>query len=209
MHYCAFIILAFIVVFAACERPPVTKETAIDHNTVEHSKMGHANINHSTMESSPGAAEQSYDVQFIDTMTAHHQGAIDMAMLADTRAQRAEMKTLARNIISDQQKEVAQMKKWREEWFPGKPLAVNMDLAGMRDGMTGMNMMKLDLLKENAFDIEFISQMIPHHEGAVVMAKQALKKSEKAEIKALAETIIESQEAEIKQMRDWQIAWSR
>ena len=84
-----------------------------------------------------------------------------------------------------------------------------MNLAGMQDGMKGMDTAKLDSLKDRAFDLEFIKQMIPHHEGAVVMAKEALQKSENAEIKNLAESIIKSQDAEIKKMRDWQSSWAK
>ena len=70
-------------------------------------------------------------------------------------------------------------------------------------------MKKLDSSSGNEFDLEFINQMIPHHQGAVVMAREALQKSQKEEIKKLAITIIKAQEAEIKQMKDWQTAWSK
>ena len=51
--------------------------------------------------------------------------------------------------------------------------------------------------------------MIPHHEGAVVMANEALQKSKKKHgIKALGESIIRSQEAEINQMREWERVWN-
>lgn len=57
------------------------------------------------------------------------------------------------------------------------------------------------------FDLRFIAAMIPHHQGAVDMAQDALKKSKRPEIKKLAKDIIASQQVEIKQMQTWQKAW--
>lgn len=57
------------------------------------------------------------------------------------------------------------------------------------------------------FDLRFINAMIPHHEGAVIMAKDALKKSKRPEIQKLAQEIISSQETEIKQMQQWRQNW--
>lgn len=51
--------------------------------------------------------------------------------------------------------------------------------------------------------------MIPHHDGSVAMAKEALQRSTKDEIKKLAGAIPKAQEAEIKQMKEWQTAWSK
>ena len=70
-----------------------------------------------------------------------------------------------------------------------------------------MDLAKLDPLKANAFDREFIRQMIPHHEGALAMAKDALAKGSNEEIKSLARQIVEAQEAEITQMKKWQEEW--
>ncbi len=79
----------------------------------------------------------------------------------------------------------------------------------MMDSMKDMDMKTLEAASGKTYDLEFIKQMIPHHEGAVVMAQKALQKSQKPEIKTLANAIIKAQQTEIKQMKDWQTAWSR
>jgi uncharacterized protein (DUF305 family) len=52
-------------------------------------------------------------------------------------------------------------------------------------------------------DVDFLRGMIPHHQGAVDMAKIVLEHGTDPEVKAFAETIIAAQEAEIKWMQDW------
>jgi uncharacterized protein (DUF305 family) len=49
--------------------------------------------------------------------------------------------------------------------------------------------------------------MIPHHQGAIVMAQDALNKSQRPEIKRLAQNIITSQQREIDQMKQWRTQW--
>ena len=52
-------------------------------------------------------------------------------------------------------------------------------------------------------DVDFIKGMIPHHQGAVEMAKIILEHGTDPEVKKLAEGIIAAQEIEIKWMTDW------
>jgi uncharacterized protein (DUF305 family) len=49
--------------------------------------------------------------------------------------------------------------------------------------------------------------MIPHHEGALTMAQDVLDKSQRPEMKKLAENILTSQQTEINQMKQWRQDW--
>lgn len=181
------------------------------HDMANANKSGHdmANMSHDMMQSSPNAAQAPYDLQFLDTMSAHHQGAIDMAQPAATKAQSAELKTFAAKIVADQKKEIAQMQAWREAWYKGQPPALNMEMSGMMSSMRGMDMKKLEAASGQEFDALFVAMMTPHHQGAVTMAQEALTKAQHSEIKQLAQAIITAQEAEIKQMQAWQAQWAK
>jgi uncharacterized protein (DUF305 family) len=52
-------------------------------------------------------------------------------------------------------------------------------------------------------DVDFILGMIPHHQGAVEMAEYVLQHGQDPEVRALAQSIIDSQEAEIVMMQEW------
>lgn len=60
-----------------------------------------------------------FDQRFINAMIAHHNGAIEMAREAETKAEHAELRQLAAAIIAAQQAEVAQLEQWRSQWFSG------------------------------------------------------------------------------------------
>lgn len=59
----------------------------------------------------------------------------------------------------------------------------------------------------DAFDKEFLIQMVVHHEGAVDMAKKVLEVSKRPELIKLANDIISAQAKEIEMMNTWKAAW--
>ncbi len=52
-------------------------------------------------------------------------------------------------------------------------------------------------------DKDFIAMMIPHHEGAIAMAKVVLEYGHDADVRALAEAIVKGQSGEVQWMKDW------
>ncbi len=148
---------------------------------------------------------QGIDQHFIAEMIPHHEGAISMAKIALERSQRAEILSLARGIIEAQEKEIADMRSWHQVWFGSMPTQGGMGMAHM-DSMSG----DVDALWEvspSEFDREFIEQMIPHHEMAVMMARMLQVSTDRSEMKELADQIITSQSREITMMRSWKESW--
>ncbi|RUT14673.1 hypothetical protein DSM107010_02190 [Chroococcidiopsis cubana SAG 39.79] len=177
---------------------------------------GSGMMNHgSGMAMDLGPADANYDLRFIDAMRLHHRGAIAMAKEAQQKSKRPEIKSLARNIIIAQNREENELlRKWRQQWYPqasqepvayggeGKPV-----VPMTKQQQQSMSMM-MDLGTADAqFDLRFMNAMIAHHEGAVMMAQDALQKSKRPEIKQLANEIATSQQKEIAQMKQWRKAW--
>ena len=171
-----------------------------------------------------GVVGDNVDKHFIEEMIPHHDGAIAMAELALGRSERPEILSLAQGIIEAQTTENDQMRGWYQSWFGAAPPEYS---GGMMDGSMklttggmmghggmGINMMgmegDLDALRaaEN-FDLEFIQQMIPHHEMAIMMARMLAAGTERPEMQTLADQIVTSQSREIELMRGWYRAWAQ
>lgn len=83
------------------------QSTAADHSTMSMADMS---------KELEGLSGDAYDKAFIEMMIAHHEGAVNMAKLSDTRAKHDEVKKLSQDIISAQDKEIAEMKQWQIDW---------------------------------------------------------------------------------------------
>ena len=187
-HFIVAAVLAASLTAAACgddsasePTPEPTTAPTVDHD-------GH----------SMGDGEE-FDAMFIDGMIEHHEGAIAMAEEALEEAERPEIRAMAQAILDAQAAEIQQMESWREAWHPDMAHTGGMD----------MDMGPMDVSDDDSipFDQRFIDAMIPHHEGAIAMAREALERSTRPELRTMAEEVIRVQQEEIDQMRAWRAEW--
>lgn len=146
------------------------------------------------------------DAAFITDMTAHHQGAVEMAEIAQKRGEHAEVRKLADDIISAQQGEASVMKRIGDDMH-----AMGMSHASAHMGMSQSEMgmdMNIPLLRlAEPFDRAFIDMMVPHHMGAIAMARKQLAMGSQSALRKMAKNVIDVNTEEIAQMRTWRKAW--
>jgi uncharacterized protein (DUF305 family) len=152
-----------------------------------------------------------FDQAFIDAMVPHHEAALMMAKMAVKKAHYGEVRGMAHKMISDQQKEIKQLKAWRKAWYGSDETPAMMhdgDKMTMPGNMMGlpmkmeMDMGKLENAKGREFDKMFLQMMIPHHASAISMAQEALNVTGRKELRGMARQIIHAQAHEIGKMQD-------
>jgi len=172
------------------------------------------------------------DVAFVTRMIPHHEQAVEMSDLVlaqpvSAAGSNAEVRALAQQIADAQAPEVEQMKTWLKDWGMGSDTVTGdgghdmdghdmagHDMAGsdmggadmggsaMNGMMTEAQMNELSQATGAELDQLYLALMIAHHEGAIEMAQTELKDGKNPAALKLAQGIIDTQQAEIKQMQD-------
>jgi uncharacterized protein (DUF305 family) len=137
-------------------------------------------------------------------MVPHHESAVEMAEIARSAAGAPEIKRLAAQIIRTQNAEIQTLKGVAAELEAG---GVEPGDLGVPEDEMGMSHDSSMLETATPFDREFIDMMIPHHQGAIRMAQVELAEGENAQVKRLAEAIVDAQAKEIDEMNMWRVDW--
>lgn len=147
-----------------------------------------------------GSPHNEADIAFSEMMIPHHEQAVEMAKLAETRAESQQVKGLATAIEAAQGPEIQTMQGWLKSWgADGMSHDMSQDeMPGMVDDKT---MGDLGKATSTEFDRLFLTSMIAHHEGAIAMAESEKSDGVHKGSLRLADAIIKTQAAEIKQMR--------
>jgi len=182
----------------------------------------------STAPSAPAASSattaehNAADTAFVQGMIPHHAQAIQMSGMAAQRASNAQVKQLATRIQQAQGPEIEQMRGFLAAW--GEPASSpagasgsmgGMDHSNMGKGessmpmspgtggmMTDQQMQQFGQASGTAFDRMFLQMMTEHHNGAIDMARTELAAGQNPDAKALAQRIIDAQQAEITEMQN-------
>ncbi len=178
---------------------------------------------------SAGKSGNEVDKAFIRQMTDHHQLAIEMAQVAEGEGEHPEIKRLAQQIDDAQNREITEMTAIGNEigafehgssegggdtemsgmdhTAGGGAMDADAATLGVPVDAMGMSMDAAQLKGAKPFDEAFIAMMVPHHTGAIAMAKAERTNGENEQLKTLADGIIEAQTREISEMESWRSKW--
>lgn len=87
------------------------------YNSQQQSATSHSTMSMADMtEELKNKSGDDFDKAFIEMMIEHHEGAVSMAKLSETNAKHDEIKQLSKDIITAQEKEIIEMRKWQSNW---------------------------------------------------------------------------------------------
>lgn len=185
----------------------------------------------SSSESSTGSSGRTVDQAFVAEMIPHHELAVEMAETAQEEGQHPQVTQLADDIVESQSAEIEEMKTIAEEFGAtegsgehsmegmseegmsemdheeGSSMSADAKVLGIPMDSMGMSMQMSSLEGAKPFDRAFIDTMVPHHQGAILMADAELEKGENSELKDLAKRIVAAQTKEIEEMNEWRETW--
>lgn len=128
-----------------------------------------------------GDYDENFDLRFMNAVIAHHEAGVEMANEAATKSTRNEVITNALAVSDFLSRSANTLEDWRFTWYGIRPSG-SMAYADNMNDMLGR--------ADKEVDLRYINQMISHHRGAMLLAEQIKDKTQRKEIKELAEAII-------------------
>jgi uncharacterized protein (DUF305 family) len=158
-----------------------------------------ADTSSGTSASSEASVFNDQDVMFAQMMLPHHEQAVAMSDTLITKgdAVDTEVLALAETIKDEQAPEIDQLTTWLGEWGQDTTATMDHSMEGM---MSEADMSALEDADGAEASRLFLEQMTEHHEGAVEMAQKEIDGGENPDAVEMANTIVESQTAQIDEM---------
>ena len=206
-----FILFSLALSITACNSDSGNAENKSDtsnhikHNSTDNNADGSQNHMKAMHDAMDNSMQQMHsmkptgdpDHDFAMMMKQHHQGAIDMAKAEIAGGTDEQLKQMAQKLIDEQQNENARF----DQFMQGKQPTGKSDYGQKAMGMmTPMSDIKME---SGSLDAMFASMMIPHHQDAVKMAQEYLKVGKNADMKQVAQNIINTQPKEIQDLQNW------
>lgn len=148
--------------------------------------------------------DHPYDMQFIDMMIHHHQDGMKMSAIEERDGSRADVKGFARKTADGQKKDIAELQAIRDRLFKGHSVAENARVAGMSMQMmmkkAQQDIAKLEKAGARTNDV-FLQTMATHHQDALRMSAEGMKRLQDAELRKLAAKMNDMQTKEMAEMK--------
>jgi uncharacterized protein (DUF305 family) len=144
----------------------------------------------------------AYDQSYMRRMAAHHRQGIEIAAIGAAQASDPHLRALARMMAAGQNGEIAILAQWWRSWFPGElPDATPDEHRNMPGMIAAEQIANLRQSQGENHDPLFVALMSAHHQGAIDMAYEALRKAGDPRLKIISYSIGYEQRGEINLMR--------
>lgn len=157
------------------------------------------------MEENMSEAEvtNSISTTFISQMIPHHEGAIEMSKNILRFTTNSDIEALANEIISEQTTGIDKMKEMSQNCSQttNSDRDLKLYLSGFQKVFENMIKQMKNTRTSNNLDVNFLSEMIPHHMGAVNMCKNLLLFDICLPLRELAEKMVYDQMEQLKTMQ--------
>ncbi len=207
--------IALALSFSACQNNASKSET-------DHSSMDNNDMNMDSM--SMGAGMKSgmdkmmndmhqmemtgnIDNDFAMMMKSHHQAAVDMARAELASGKDAGLKQMAQKIIDAQQSEINELQSFLDDH---KNPPKNYDPANKDEGFAKVMDQNMTMMMDmpemdgnSSTDKQFTQMMIPHHQGAIMMAEGFVQFGKDPGLISMAKKMIADQKMEIEEFKRW------
>ena len=201
--------------YSACQNN--ASKTEADHSSMDSSDMDMGSMPMGTgmksgmdkMMTDMHQMEMSGNVDndFAMMMKSHHQAAVDMAQAELESGKDESLKKMAQNIIDAQKSEINELQSFLDNHKnPEKNYDPSMKEKGFSKVMDQNMTMMMDMPKMDesaSTDKHFVQMMVPHHQGAIMMAEGFVQFGKDPGLVSMAKKIIADQKMEIEQFKKW------
>jgi len=171
--------------------------------TLSESDQAYTHINHTMHEAMAIDFTGNPDIDFLKGMIPHHQGAVEMAKVQLEYGHDGLLKSFTQRVIRDQEREIKFMKR-NLKALEATTIKEVIPLSTIAFKRVNKEMHKeMNMAFTGNADADFVNGMIPHHQGAVDMARGGLAYGKDPFARRLAHGIINAQQSEMTWMRKW------
>ncbi len=141
-----------------------------------------------------GPADNRVDLRYLNSMAAHHRGAILLAEQMDGKTDRAELATLVSEIKSNEPKLIDELYDWKKQWYADSRSVADPRVARIGD-------------KDEKIDLRFLNALIAHHQAGIEMTKEIRTKSSRTEILNNADAVEVFLTNSLVTLKTWRQDW--
>ncbi|KQQ80937.1 DUF305 domain-containing protein [Arthrobacter sp. Leaf137] len=196
--------IAAVIALAGCSAGSDAGSSATSMPGMSHGGSAMPSTSAPATSAAASADFNDADTMFAQMMIPHHTQAVAMSdIMLKKEGIPAAVTDLATQIKAAQGPEIEKMTGWLQSWGQPTEMPTDMPSAHSMEGMMGDDdMAKLEAAQGTEAAKLFLTQMIAHHEGAVMMAKTETTDGKNTDAVQLSKDIVSSQEAEIQEMKD-------